>query len=740
MNAARLLLVALLACHEDGGDSKPTDSATDSGTPTDSGTTVPDTDTTTTVPALDERPANLTCTAPERPLPAGAAKLTRVFPDLAWTEPMEMLQPPGDTAVWWMIEQAGIVWRFEDDPAVTTRDQVLDWSGPVDAGGEKGLLAFAFHPDYQTNGFVYLHYSRNTGPLDHQSVISRFQTLDGGLTLDPDSEKEILVVNQPASNHNGGMIAFGPDGYLYIGFGDGGGANDTYMNGQNPNSPLAKILRIDVDGGDPYAIPADNPFAKGGGAAEMFAMGMRNPYRWSFDAVSGDLWVGDVGQDAYEEIDVIRIGGNYGWPVREGNQCLGGGNNCSAAYEAPFFAYPQPGGSSSVTGGAVYRGAAIPWLEGHYVYSDYYDGDIYALFFDDVTGLPYRQEIVPNSGTNPVHYAPTEDAEIYVVDHAFGFADSGRIFLLEPNGVVQDDPFPATLSATGCFDPLDPLVPVEAMIPYDLNHPFWSDDAEKSRYFAIPDGQTITVDADGDWDLPIGSVVAKHFVKEGLNLETRLLMRHDDGLWAGYSYRWRGDLSDADLVFGAETIDLPDTDWTIPGDQCLRCHTAVGGGTLGLENGQLNRALTYPSTGRTGNQLSTLDAIGMFTAPPGDPGAIPAYPALDDPAATAEELARTYLQVNCAMCHQPEGPTRSDMDLRASTALADMNVCVAPTFGTLGSPSAQIVTPGDPASSVLALRPSRRDADQMPPLGTGVVDDAGVDVIEAWIAGLATCP
>ena len=712
-----------------------TDTDTDSDADTDT-----DTDTEVAEPGLDQRPANPTCVAPARPLPVGAAKVTPWFSGLSFTAPMLMLQPPGDDTVWWLIEQSGLVWRFDDDPAVTTKSQVLDWTGPVVSGGEMGLLGFAFHPDYATNGYVYLHYSRDTGPEDHQSVISRFETLDGGLTLGTATEKEILVVNQPASNHNGGMIGFGPDGYLYIGLGDGGGANDTYDNGQDRDSLLAKILRLDVDGGDPYAIPADNPFAAGDGAPEAYAMGLRNPYRWSFDPVSGELWLGDVGQDAWEEVDKIALGGNYGWPIREGFVCLGGGQLCSAAYEPPVAVYAQPPGGASVTGGVVYRGAALSGLEGVYLYTDYYAGDLTALFFDPTTGDPEPAVIVNNSGLTPTQFAYADDGEVYILDHAFGAANSGGVFKLEPNGAPVEDPFPDLLSETGCFDPLNPLVPVEALIPYDVNQPFWSDGADKARHLAIPDGTTITVEADGDWDLPVGSVVTKHFTKEGVNLETRLLVRHDDGDWAGYSYRWRDDLSDAELVAGTELVDLPTDDWSIPGDSCARCHTEVAGGSLGLQTRQLNGPVTYPSTGRTANQIATLDHIGLFTASPGDAALLEAFPLVDDPSATAEEVARVYLDVNCAMCHQPDGPTRSDLDFDYDTALADMNACGAPVYGGFGIPGALIVTPGDPAASVLALRVGRRDADQMPPLGTSLTDPAGIAAIDEWILGLAACP
>jgi uncharacterized repeat protein (TIGR03806 family) len=302
------------------------------------------------------------------------------------------------------------------------------------------------------------------------------------------------------------------------------------------------------------------------------------------------------------------------------------------------------------------------------------------------------------------------------------------------------DDFPTLLSQTGCVDPADPSVPVAAMIPYEPNAWLWSDAATKSRWLALPDGATITVGADGDWDLPIGSVLLKQFRVGGQLVETRLFVRHDDGRWAGYSYAWRADGSDADLALSGATVATPSGDWRTPSAaECLQCHTAAAGSTLGLETGQLNGFRPYGAV--SANQLSTLDQIGMFSAPLGlHPDQLPTVPRYADPAAgTAEERARAYLHANCSMCHRPGGTTPVDLDFRYTTA--DPGGCgEPPSQGDLGVPGALVVDPGASANSVVSLRMQATDVNRMPPLATEVVHPLGVDLVNDWIDGMTSCP
>jgi len=268
-----------------------------------------------------------------------------------------------------VAEQAGRIRFFRPDDSqprswFDLRDSVVN---PGGLGDERGLLSLAFHPDYATNGKFYVHYSNNSS----DTVVSEF-TVPDPADGEPDmgSERVLIEASQPASNHNGGSIHFGPDGYFYVGLGDGGGGGDTYDNGQNPDTLLAKILRIDVDNpadGKEYGIPSDNPFIGESVVDEAFAWGIRNPWRWSFDRENGDMWIADVGQNLIEEIDIGEAGANYGWPCREAGSSYDG---CTGDFTDPIFEYGHAEGIS-ITGGYVYRGCALTDLQGQYFFSDF---------------------------------------------------------------------------------------------------------------------------------------------------------------------------------------------------------------------------------------------------------------------------------------------------------------------------------------------------------------------------------
>lgn len=732
----------------DGDADTDTDSDTDADGDTDADADADsdaDTDTEVSPYGLDVRPANPTCVAPDRPFGSAQAQVTQTFTGITHDHGTMMMMAPGDTSQWYLIEQYGRMYRFDNDPGVNTKTLVMDLTGivfhPPVNGGEMGLLGMAFHPDFQNNGYIFLYYSSDDGiPPDeeHQSHLSRFTSFDGGLTFDPASELLLMEIDEPYANHNGGTVAFGPDGYLYLALGDGGSAGDPGDRAQNPDELLGKMLRIDVDSGNPYGIPNDNPYANGGGRPEIYALGLRNPFRFTFDSQSGDLWVGDVGQDSWEEVSKIELGGNYGWNIMEGFECFSPSVGCATGGLSLPYAVYENTNDASVIAGVVYHGDAIPGLQGTLLYSDFMYGDIWGLFFDPVSGEAAPAEVVPNTNQNFVHYSTDGDGEVYMLD-MYG----GQFYTLEPLPGQPPDPFPTLLSETGCFDPVDPSIPVEGLVQYEVSHPFWSDGAEKRRWLALPDGQTITVEADGDWTFPIGSVLAKEFSQDQARIETRLLVLHDDGQWGGYSYAWNADQTDAELVEGGASFPLPSQQqWAIPdGGECARCHTPVAGGSLGLENGQLNLDLAYDLTGRTSNQILTLDHIGMFAASPGDPATLVVYPPVEDPVATVEERARAYLHANCSQCHRPDGPTNTPLDLRFSTPLVDTQTCGAePEHGDLGVIGAKIITPGDPEASLVSLRMHRRDANQMPPLATSLVDEVGVGVIDEWITSLTGCP
>ncbi|HEY7333026.1 MAG TPA: PQQ-dependent sugar dehydrogenase [Candidatus Limnocylindria bacterium] len=320
----------------------------------------------------------------------------------------------------YVLEQVGRVRVVERDGTVRA-EPFIDLSGRVLSGGERGLLGIAFHPDYPRNRRLFVHYSRAG---DGATVVSELRASADGRTADPSSERILLGVTQPFPNHNGGRIAFGPDGYLYIGLGDGGSGGDPYANAQNTNVLLGKLLRIDVDrqpsGGRAYAIPRDNPFAPqgirpDGGAPEIWAYGLRNPWQFSFDTEGGDLYIGDVGQGRWEEVNRqpgdSRGGENYGWAVMEGRHCYV--DNCEqAAYVKPIAEYSHREGCS-ITGGYVYRGARQPELQGIYVFGDYCSGLVFTLHVDEGTVTP---KVVLDSGLSITSFGVGEDGEIYLAD------------------------------------------------------------------------------------------------------------------------------------------------------------------------------------------------------------------------------------------------------------------------------------------------------------------------------------
>ena len=383
-------------------------------------------------------------TAPSAGAPQVALRVERVFAGLpAFAQPVALLQAPNDPSRWFVVEQAGRVHVFPNNPAVVATRLFADISARVTFISETGLLGMAFHPRFPTDPRVYLFYSRIEGAAPGQLVsrLSEFRSADAqGLSLDPDSERALITIRKPEENHNGGGIAFGPDGFLYAGIGDGGGANDQHPpigNAQSATTLLGKMLRIDVSGTSGaflYRIPSDNPFAnsttfcgaEGTGAQpcpEIFAVGLRNPWRWSFDRLTGELWVGDVGQGALEEVDRVVLGGNYGWRCFEGTRNTGLDCGSPPQTSPPVAEYGRSVGSS-VTGGYVYRGMAVPALAGRYVFGDFVSGNIFNIDSAAQPTLVLGGGFA--SGLNLSSFGEGIDGELYVVHYG------GELYRISP--------------------------------------------------------------------------------------------------------------------------------------------------------------------------------------------------------------------------------------------------------------------------------------------------------------------
>lgn len=688
-------------------------------------------------PAAPQPRGGTGLTFPLAPPSPSALAAVPVFTGLELARPVFLTFAPGRPGRLYVVEQAGRILAFDRRDDVRDHEVFLDISDRVRMRhDEEGLLGLAFHPRHAENRKIYVYYSASN---PRRVVLSEMTVEPGGRHVEPASEDVLLEIEQPWGNHNGGMIAFGPDGYLYVGLGDGGAAGDPLDAAQDPTNLLGKILRLDVDSDEPgYRIPTDNPFVGRGraGRPEIYAFGLRNPWRFSFDRQTGALWCGDVGQDEVEEIDLIHKGGNYGWRRNEGTRPFrSSDHDTDEPPVPPVVEYGRDQGES-VTGGYVYRGTSMPAFRGAYLYGDYVTGTVWALHFDG-------KRVVSNDVVARVpslaSFGEDADGEIY----ALGL--EGTIYRFQARS--SDDAgraFPTRLSETGLFEDTRTLAPSPSLVPYDVNTELWSDGAHKRRWLALPAGESIDFDAEQAWSFPTGTVTVKHFELQleparpdsRTRLETRVMVHERYG-WAGYSYRWNEAQTDAELVTAPryETYvvredgrDSP-RHWYFPsGSDCLRCHTPKYGEVLGIRTRQLNRI------GPGGkNTLADWNERGMFRTDIGDPSRYPAHPAIDDARASVDARARAYLDVNCAICHHRGGPAPGSIDMRVQTALPDMNLVGVRSEEALGLPAERRLAPGHHASSSVWQRMRRRDRASMPPLATYVSDEAASEVIARWI-------
>ncbi len=669
--------------------------------------------------------------------------------------PIYLTQAPGSNDRYYVVERPGRIRSFVLGGASTL---AVDFSSQVVTDGEGGALSMAFHPNFATQpyAYVFLTASRQTYGITNSNVsmvtvVRRYTVSSDGLTFS--NPIDILAplnssdtrLNHQQTNHKGGWIGFSPvDGYLYISLGDrgegGGGVpiSNNFLNpAQDMNSLHGKILRIDVNAGSPYGIPVDNPFANGGGAAEIFASGFRNPWRSSFDRLTGELWVGDVGEGDREEINRVSLGGNYGWPFREGHmdRC----NNCTRGQQsvAPVVDLTHADGWIAIIGGYVYRGSAMPELQGRYIFGDFIRSGVTTINYDN-NGVASAVDLIPAGGASPT-LSEDNAGNIWRIHSWGGFEQ-----LIRTNAPTAGT-FPETLSATGCFNPQNIREPAAGVVAYDINSPLWSDGASKERYFAIPNGTQITIESNGQWSFPIGTVLIKTFLLQNMPVETRLLVRHQDGEWGGYSYEWNDAGTDANLLSAGKTKTVAAQEWRYPSRaQCMNCHTAPSGNlawerVLGLETAQINRDFIYPNN-LIANQIQTLATVNYFSTNPGAPSNLSQLP---NPHGSENltDRARAYLHTNCSNCHQPNGPGRGGMDFRYTSNWVTAGYCnQLPSLGNFGVSDARLLKPGVATESIIPLRMARTDIHRMPPLGVSITDTQGLDVIQLWINSLTQCP
>jgi len=722
--------------------------------------------------------------------PQTALGLINALTGLTFNQPLALASPPGDNRRLFVCEKPGQIKVVPDTTAVTpSQSTFLNLAGlltsrgeTLAAGGEQGLLGLTFHPNYASNRFFYIFYSvRKTDGLTYERV-SRFtaQTANPNAA---DSTSELVLIEQrdEADNHNGGDLGFGPDGYLYISLGDEGGQNSQYSNDQRIDKDFfAAIARIDVDkktgslapnahasvprdsGVARYAVPPDNPWVGAtsfNGLAvnsanvrtEFYAVGFRNPWRFSFDVSTGELWVGDVGQDKYEEINIVTQGGNYGWAYREGAHA-GPRTGPPVGFTSvdPLYEYTHGSGSlqgNSITGGLVYRGTRITSLTNAYLFADYISGNIWSLHRNPGGAAPTVQRITGEGGIVAFGTDPA-NGDVLLAD-----IDGGRILRLIQNDVA--DAFPQTLGATGLFADLTDLSPNAGVVPYAPNVPFWSDYAIKRRWFTVPDETArMTWSRDGLWTFPTGTIWVKHFDFEltrgdpatKKHLETRILVKTDTGSY-GVSYRWNDAQTDATLV-PDEGVSFPLTvvengiprqqTWQIPSRaSCLTCHTPQAGHALSFNTRQLNRGETI--NGFTANQLDWLSAAGYLNNTPAPSGTLPRHVRADETSFPLEARARSYLAVNCAYCHQAGGTaTPAAWDGRHELTLAQTGLLHGNAVSNGGDPLNKLIVPGDTTHSVVLNRVGAMNGfTRMPPLGSSEIDQTSVALLTDWIVVLA---
>lgn len=738
------------------------------------------------------------------------------FPGVTFDDTTVIASNPANGRLY-VASRSGVIYSIDGtDPATTVKTPFLDLSDRVAVVWDGGFLGLAFHPSfgdpgspYRNDVFVYysshcpLNATRDAiepsacdqnypgsstgGFFGTYLRLSRYTVPDGSLAADPASEQILINIRLYNASHRGGGITFGDDGYLWLTIGD----QFRYTTAQDITNTLeGGVMRLDVDvtdqgggafacdapgshlpirtfdggvtvgetdetSGRYYCIPDSNPWQSPfGGAFEEYAtIGNRAPHRLTGDMATGRLWSGEVGGSVREEINIIEMGNNYGWPFREG------------LTTGPYAPPPSYIGTLTdpivdfdrseaiaIIGGYVYRGSLFPELYGVYLAGDYGTNAIFAITWDEQTGNATKQEIATFTPGALTTWGQDNAGEVYL-----GALGPGHtLYTLTTTSPPTLDP-PALLSQLGVFQDVPGRVPSAFMIPFAPAVPFWSDGARKTRWAIVPnDGliddpsEQIAFSPAGEWDWPVGSVLVKHFdlvVDEVTGattpLETRFQVRKQSGGFYGLTYRWLPDGSDAVLLTTAETQDytIQTTSgsrvqtWLFPSRaQCLQCHdpaiSALGPRTQGL-----NADFTYPQSGITDNQLRAWNHIGLFAPVLAEPDiATHARSApTSDPTASLEARARGWLDANCGYCHRPDTNNRGQFDARVTTDLVDQGLVYGQPIDDLGVPDASYVHPGDLAKSLVHLRASNTGTVGMPPLAKTLVDQDGIAVLAAWI-------
>lgn len=717
------------------------------------------------------------------------------FPNLNFEDPVS-ITPHKPSNRLYICSREGTVHAVTDDPAAKEKILVLDIRDVTQGYDDCGLLSLALHPEFgvagsPNRGYFYVCYQYTPTPFSTPDRkrppqwmpcydrLSRFTIPDGWFEKSRDvavvRASEQVLIHQFDENvyHAMNALMFADDGFLYVGIGDEGAGFDQLGNAQKiDNGLFCGVLRIDVNqdpakshpirrqpknGGDlppgwpdsfsaNYGIPNDNPWIdpSGGTLEEFWAIGLRNPYRLTYDPVDKRIWTGDIGQRTREEINIVRKGGNYGWSFREGT--LAGPKPkpepLIGVEVGPVYDYGRSEGDNAVIGGYVYRGKQFPELAGKYIFGDNTTNRIWALSYDGVN--PPSVAFLTQLAWPPAYSGMCTfglDTKDEIMMGRLGA--NSKVYRLARVGQPVADP-PRLLSQTGVFADLKALTPARGIMPYEVNSPHFTDGAVKRHWLAVPDGGTVGFAPKGEWAFPNGTVFIQQLelaVDETnpatrKRLETRFLIRDSTGGAYGVTYRWRADGSEAELLTAAaaEEISIKTAagtrkqTWGYPSRaDCTTCHNGNAGYVLGVNTRQLNR----------GEQLGALNRAKLFrrALPETEAGHYDRLVALDDAKAPVEQRMRSYLDTNCAPCHRAGG-VMAYFDARYDVPLARQGLVNGALANSLGMPNGKVIAPRDIAHSVMHLRLGSNESAKMPTIGRNTVDEQATAALREWISSL----
>jgi glucose/arabinose dehydrogenase len=727
------------------------------------------------------------------PDPPNPYRITRRYPDLKITYPIAIRHQPGSDLLVVVQQRTpgghSQIVRFKDDPKVKDAETLLTFDGTA--------YEIVFHPEFAKNGYFFVGAKGpSTGPSSEKRAQVIRYTMDTQPPYKVDPKSAQVIVAWQSDGHDGLGMGFGHDGMFYVTTGDGTSDSDTNIVGQDMSSLLAKVLRIDLehpDSGKHYSVPKDNPFVDLPGARpEIWAVGLRNPWRLTVDKKTGHLWVGQNGQDLWEQAFLVRKGDNYGWSVNEGSHPFYPGRKRGPNFVTPPTIEHPHSEFRSLTGGIVYYGPRFSELHGAYIYGDYSTGKVWAMKHDGTKPLWHRE--LTDTSLAITAFGTDARGELLIVDYRGD--NKGGFYALEPT--PKDLPastFPRKLSESGLFKSVKGHVMQDGMIPYSVNAVLWSDGAAKQRWLHLPPGGKIEFTTWRGWNFPDLTTIVKSFYIEPEEgnpasrrwIETRFLTKQD-GEWFGYSYAWNEEQTEAALV-DAKGMDREfrmaaagakrTLNWHYPSrTECMVCHSRAANYVLGLTELQFNKEHDYG--GVRDQQLRVLEHLGVvqvnywedvrnrlrddakarglsdeeanrhvdkLTATRDQRPPVTAtsmlsfapehYRKLVDPYDAKQDLtlrARSYLHSNCSQCHVEAGGGNAQMELEFTTPLDKTRLInVKPVHDSFGLKNSALVVPGHPERSVLLQRINHRDRGQMPPLATRVVDQQSVRMLEEWI-------